>query len=196
VQEWDVVNEPFDDDGTLKSDLWAEVIGPRYIALAFRWAHEADPAADLFINEYNVDWDGPKQRALLDLLARLKEEGVPVDGVGMEEHLSLSWSPSSQQISEAMRKFAALGLDVAVTEMDVGTRDYLGSAEEAEDEQADVFAAAARACRTAPSCLSFSVWGVSDAVSWLGPEEAGLPFDDEYEAKPAWLAIENSLESR
>jgi endo-1,4-beta-xylanase len=195
VHEWDVVNEPFNNDGTLKSDIWSTVIGPEYIALALRWAHEADPTARLFINDYDIDWDGPKRAAMVALATRLKAEGVPLDGIGMEEHVSLDWAPSEQQIEESMQSFQALGLEVEVTEMDVAKAEFAGTNEEVEAAKAIVFAAAAHACRAVSACTRFSVWGVSDAVSWLGEGEVGLPFNGNYEPTPSWLAIQSNLEN-
>jgi endo-1,4-beta-xylanase len=195
VHEWDVVNEPFNNDGTLASDIFSEVIGPEYIALALRWAHEADPTARLFINDYNIDWDGPKRAAMLALASGLKAAGVPLDGIGMEEHLSLSWSPSAEQIEQSMGAFQALGLEVEVTEMDVGTADFSGTPEQREAAQAAVFGEVAHACRAVAACTRFSVWGVSDAVSWLGVEEAGLPFNVNYEPKASWRAIQSNLKN-
>jgi endo-1,4-beta-xylanase len=193
VHEWDVINEPLNNDGSPVEDLWSTVIGPEYIALALRWAHEADPTAKLFINDYNVDWDGPKRAAMLSLAAKLKDEGVPLDGIGMEEHLSLAWAPSQQQLEESMGDYAALGLEVEVTEMDVSTSGFSGTSEEAEAEQAQIFGDAARACRAVAACVRFSVWGVADNVSWLGAQAAALPFNVNYMPKPAWHAIETGL---
>jgi endo-1,4-beta-xylanase len=195
VHEWDVVNEPFNNDGTLESDIFSEVIGPEYIALALRWAHEADPTARLFINDYNIDWDGPKRAAMLALASGLKADGVPLDGIGMEEHLSLSWSPSAGQIEQSMVDFQALGLEVEVTEMDVGTAGFSGTPQQREAAQAAIFGEVAHACRAVGACSRFSVWGVSDAVSWLGVEEAGLPFNANYEPKAAWRAIQSNLKN-
>lgn len=193
VHEWDVVNEPFNNDGTLVSDLWSTVIGPEYIALALRWAHEADPTAKLFINDYNVDWNGPKEMAMLQLATTLKNESVPLDGIGMEEHLSLNWAPTEQQVEQSMSSYQALGLEVEVTEMDVDTTGFQGTPEQAEEKQAEIFGSVARACRATPACSRFSVWGVSDAVSWLGAAAAGLPFNSNYNPKRAWLAIQTGL---
>jgi endo-1,4-beta-xylanase len=189
VHEWDVVNEPFNDDGTLEDNLWLRVIGPDYIPLALTWAHEADPTAKLFINDYNVDWPGPKEQAMLALATRLLDDGVPLNGIGMEEHLSLSWSPSADQLAQAMGDFAALGLQIEVSEADVDTTGFAGTTAEAQSAEASVFSELATACRAQPACVRFTVWGVSDAVSWLGAAAAGLPFDTDYRAKPAWQAI-------
>ena len=189
VHEWDVVNEPFETDGTLVPDLWSTVIGPEYIALALRWAHEADPTAKLFINDYGIDWPGPKEAAMLQLASRLQSEGVPLDGIGMEEHLDLTYPPTEQEVEQGMSGYAALGLDVQVTEMDVRTTGFQGTPAQAEEKQAEIFGYVARACRATPACSRFTIWGVSDAVSWLGTSAAALPFNSNYAAKQAWPAM-------
>jgi endo-1,4-beta-xylanase len=194
VHEWDVVNEPFDEsDGGLVHDLWFDEIGKEYIALALRWAHEADPTAKLFINDYGIDWNGPKEAAMLQLASTLKKEGVPLDGIGMEEHLDLTFPPTEQEVEQAMSRYQALGLDVQVTEMDVRTTGFQGTAKQAEEKQAEIFGYVARACRATPACSRFTVWGVSDAVSWLGAAAEPLPFNSNYKAKQAWPAIETGL---
>ena len=147
----------------------------------------------MFINDYNVDWPGPKQQAMLALARQLLTDGVPLTGIGMEEHLSLSWAPSPAQLAQAMQDFASLGLQIEISEADVDTTGYAGSAAQAQAAQADVFRELATACRIQPACVRFSVWGVSDAVSWLGASAAGLPFDAHYQAKPSWQAILTGL---
>jgi endo-1,4-beta-xylanase len=193
VHEWDVVNEPLETNGTLEPDLWLSVIGPEYIALALRWAHEADPTAKLFINDYGIDWNGPKEQAMLQLATTLKNEGVPLDGIGMEEHLDLTFPPTEQEVEHAMSSYQALGLDVQVTEADVRTTGFQGTPEQAEEKQAEIFGYVARACRATPACSRFTVWGVSDAVSWLGAGAAALPFNSNYSPKRAWPAIQTGL---
>ncbi len=195
VHEWDVVNEPFNNDGTLRQNIWLQVIGPDYIPLALEWAHEADPSAKLFINDYDIDWPGPKEEAMVALVKQLQSQGVPIDGIGLEEHLSLTWSPSPSQLATAMQDFASLGLEVEVTEADVDTTGYDGTLSQAQAAQAAVFSELAQACRAQPACVRFTVWGVSDAVSWLGTPAAGLPFDADYQPKPAWEAILQGLDN-
>jgi GH35 family endo-1,4-beta-xylanase len=193
VHEWDVVNEPFETNGTLVPDLWLSVIGPEYIALALRWAHEADPTAKLFINDYGIDWNGPKEMAMLQLATTLKNEGVPLDGIGMEEHLDLTFPPTAQEVEQAMSSYQALGLEVQVTEMDVNTTGFQAFTEQDEEKQAEIFGYVARACRVTSTCTRFTVWGVSDAVSWLGAAAAALPFNSNYGPKRAWQAILTGL---
>jgi endo-1,4-beta-xylanase len=191
VAEWDVVNEAVRGDGGLQSNLWLDVIGPDYVDLAFRFAREADPGAKLFYNDGGIDLpDHPHTQGVRALLAGLRSRGVPVDGVGLQNHMSNRWYSPGPQIAEAMRRFAEMGLDIAVTEMDV--RADTGGSREAELEaQRQIFAGSAAACRLQPRCTSFSTWGISDRNSWLGIDQMPLMFDGEVNPKPAFGAVED-----
>ena len=193
VHEWDVVNEPFNNDGSYTDNVFLRVIGPDYVSLALQWAHEADPSATLFLNDYNIDWPGPKEQAMLTLARQLLADGVPLGGIGMEEHLSLSWAPSPTQLADAMSDFASLGLKLEITESDVDTTGFDGTPAQRITAEAGVFGELASACRAQPACTRFTVWGVSDAVSWLGAAADGLPFDADYTATPSWQAILDGL---
>ena len=94
IYAWDVVNEPFADDGKWRKSIWYEAMGPGYVAIALRAARAADPDAKLYINDYNVETDGPKMRALYDLVASLKRDGVPIDGVGLQSHFVAGAAPA------------------------------------------------------------------------------------------------------
>ncbi len=111
---WDVVNEPFNEDGTY---LWYNGWGSDYIAQALTWAHAADPSAKLYINDYNVEGVNAKSTALYNLVKSLKARGVPIDGVGLQAHIILGQVPSTLQ--QNIQRFADLGVDVAVTELDI-----------------------------------------------------------------------------
>ena len=191
VAEWDVVNEAVQGDGTLLPNLWLQVIGPGYIELAFRFAREADPGARLFYNDGGIDLpDHPHTQGVRRLLGDLRSRGVPVDGVGLQNHMSNRWHSPAPYIDEAMRRFAEMGLDVAVTEMDV--RTDTGGPHAAELEaQKQIFEASARACRFQPRCTSFSTWGVSDRYSWFGAGPMPLLFDSDVNPKPAFAAVED-----
>src|SRR5271154_158582 len=116
IYAWDVVNEPFADDGSWRKSIWYEAMGPGYVAIALKAARAADPGARLYINDYNVESDGPKMRALYDLIASLKRDGVPIDGVGLQSHFVAGGAPAD--FGAVVEKFASLGVDVAVTELD------------------------------------------------------------------------------
>ena len=94
VYAWDVVNEPFADDGSWRKSIWYDAMGSDYVAIALKAARAADPEARLYINDYNVETAGPKMRALYDLIAALKRDGVPIDGVGLQAHFVAGATPA------------------------------------------------------------------------------------------------------
>lgn len=117
VHGWDVVNEALEPDGSLRRTPWLAILGPGYVAEAFRAAHAADPSAELYYNDHGLE-HRPKRAGLLRLVARLRAEGVPIDGVGSQEHQRLS-SPSPAAVDSALTDLATTGLPVHVTELDV-----------------------------------------------------------------------------
>ena len=189
IESWDVVNEPLATDGSLQRNLWRRVLGPGYVADALRWAHEADPGARLYVNDFNIEGRSPKTDGMLALLSRLRRERAPIDGVGLQSHLTLGSAPPAHQLRRTMRRYAALGLAVDVSEMDVPT----GRGRRAEAAQARVYQEVATACRELPACGRFATWGFTDASTWLGTGERPLPFTAHGAAKPAWRAIESAL---
>jgi endo-1,4-beta-xylanase len=193
VAEWDVVNEGVASGGEgLTPNIWARVIGPDYIDKAFEFAHEADPGAKLFYNDYGIELpDQPHTVAVRKLVSGLQSRGVPIDGVGIQDHVSSRYSASGGQLRETMRRFAALGLDVAITEMDV-RMDSGGSHADELEAQRRAYHESAWACRMEPRCTSFSTWGISDRYSWITtPGLAPLMFDDELNPKPAFGDVED-----
>lgn len=192
VDEWDVVNEAIADDGQLRDTIWLRKIGPDYIELAFRWAREADPNARLYYNDYGAEGSGQKADAVYNLLADLRQRGVPVDGVGFQSHFTLYVPPG---MDETFTRFSGLGLDLAITEMDVRLR-LAASATDLQN-QADVYQRVLTTCRTQPRCRTFTVWGVIDRYSWVPDYFPGygapLLFDDYYLAKPAYYGARRAL---
>jgi endo-1,4-beta-xylanase len=189
VYAWDVVNEPFANDGGWRKSMWYEAMGPDYVAIALRAARAADPHAKLYINDYGVEKDGPKMRALHDLVASLKRDGVPIDGVGLQSHFVVSSAPAN--LPAVMADFAALGVDVAVTELDLRIRlpaDVKSLAAQAAD-----YASVVRACRLTERCVGVTTWGITDDRSWIPSFFSGygaaLPFDEAYRPKPAVAAM-------
>jgi endo-1,4-beta-xylanase len=191
VSQWDVVNEPVSDDGTgLRHSIWYDVIGPEYIDLAFEFAHEADPAAKLFVNEYGAEQAGTRHSTLLALMRSLRARGVPVDGVGLQSHVSGS-GPGRVAVREAMAPFASLGLLVAVTEADVGAdpNRLRTDRRAALATQANAWHGLLDGCLdTMRACTTFMAWGFTDAHTWRAAEEP-LPFDASYAPKPAYDSL-------
>ncbi len=119
IHGWDVVNEAINDgDGEYRNSVFFRLIGKEYIALAFRWAHEADPNAELYYNDYNLDADDAKRARAIELVKYLREQGARIDGIGLQGHYNLS-TPTASKIGETIQMFADLGLKVMITELDV-----------------------------------------------------------------------------
>ena len=193
IYAWDVVNEPFADDGSWRKSIWYEAMGPAYVAIALRAARAADPDARLYVNEYGVETAGPKMQALFDFVASLKRDGVPIDGVGLQSHFVAGEAPTD--LGAVMARFASLGVDVAVTELDLRIR--LPVDKQSLRAQADNYASVVRACRSTSRCVGVTTWGITDDRSWIpsffSGDGAALPFDEAYRAKPAVAAIIEAL---
>jgi endo-1,4-beta-xylanase len=193
VARWDVVNEPMNEDGTLRNSVFLQEIGESYIAEAFRAADAADPDAKLYINDYNTDGLGAKSDGLYDLVSSLLDQGVPIDGVGFQSHLIVGQVPGDMR--ENLQRFADLGLEVAVTELDVRIEMPADDAELAQ--QASDFGAVVDACTAVSACAGVTVWGFTDADSWIPGTFPGYgaahPWDENYQTKPAHDAIRDAF---
>ena len=198
IEAWDVVDEAVDNTGALDDDFWMRTIGPTYIPLAFTWAHEADPDALLFYNDYGAEGLGTKSDAVYSLIESLLAQGVPIQGVGLQMHVGVDQGqyPPQQDVTANMARLKALGLKVAITEMDVQIHTETATSA-LLNEQAQVYGLMAAACRSAGNCVAFCVWGVTDRYSWiktsLHRSDAPLLFDMNYSPKPAYTAVINAL---
>jgi endo-1,4-beta-xylanase len=193
IYAWDVVNEPFNEDGTLRQDVFSNAMGPDYIADALRTAHAADPDARLYLNDFNIEGLNPKSDAMYNLVKSLKAQGVPIDGVGLESHFILGQVPSTMLAN--MQRFAALGVDVAVTELD--DRMTLPATDATLAQQADEFAAVVNNCLAVPRCPGVTQWAVGDADSWIPGTFAGqgaaTMYDENYQPKPSYFSVVSAL---
>ncbi|PBC71690.1 endo-1,4-beta-xylanase (glycosyl hydrolase family 10) [Streptomyces sp. TLI_235] len=189
IYAWDVVNEAFNDDGTRRSSIWQDNLGDGWIADALTWAHQADPAAKLYINDYSIEGVNAKSTALYNLVKSLKQQGVPIDGVGFQAHLVLGQVPADLKTN--LQRFADLGVDVAVTELDVRMQTPSNATTLAT--QAEDYRKVVTACRAVARCVGVTVWGLDDADSWVpgvfpGYGAAAL-YDENLQAKPALAAV-------
>lgn len=175
VDEWDVVNEPIEigarPDG-LRANAFIDAFGSDYIARALRAAHAAAPRARLFVNEYDLEYDLPAHRArraaLLRLATTLIERGVPLHGVGIQAHLDLGKGElATDELRGFVAALAALGLTVAVTELDCKEVDYIRPADERDRLVAAHVAGFLAAVLPHPAISSASCWGLTDDQSWL-----------------------------
>ncbi|XVV09226.1 endo-1,4-beta-xylanase [Actinoplanes sp. CA-131856] len=183
IDSWDVVNEAFaDGGGGGRRDSNLQRTGNDWIEVAFRAARAADPAAKLCYNDYNTDGQNAKSNAVYAMVQDFKARGVPIDCVGFQSHFN-SASPLPSDYQANLQRFADLGVDVQITELDI---EGSGTA------QASSFAAATRACLAVTRCNGITVWGIRDTDSWRA---SGTPllFDGSGNKKAAYTAVLDAL---
>ena len=194
IWAWDVVNEAFNDDGTMRDSLWLQELGPGYIADAFRWAHQADPKARLFLNDYNNEGINAKSDAYYALVKQLQAQHVPVGGYGIQGHLALQYDYPAT-VTENLRRFDQLGLQTAFTEVDI--RMILPADAIKAQAQANEFAGLLRSCLLTRHCVSYTVWGFADNHSWVpgvfDGQGSATPYDENLTPKPAYYALRDTL---
>ncbi|KUL63481.1 1,4-beta-xylanase [Streptomyces sp. NRRL S-1521] len=179
IHSWDVVNEAFQDgsSGARRSSPFQDKLGNGFIEEAFRTARAADPAAKLCYNDYNTDGVNAKSNAVYAMVKDFKQRGVPIDCVGFQSHFN-SQSPVPADYRQNLQRFADLGVDVQITELDI---EGSGAA------QASSYANVVQACLAVTRCTGITVWGVTDKYSWRA---SGTPllFDGDYNKKPAYAS--------
>lgn len=223
IKEWDVVNEAINDGpGVLRDSPWRKAIGDDYIAEAFRAAHEADPDALLIYNDYNIELDYKRPKAL-ELLKKLIDQKVPIHGVGIQAHWRIE-NPPFAETEKAIKEFSALGLKVMITELDLGVLParYQGAdisrtetmtpeqvavmnpftkglPESVAQQHADKFREAFDLFLRHRNVIGrVTLWGPHDGNSWLnnfpvrGRTDYPLLFDRELNAKPAFFAVQKA----
>jgi len=224
VDVFQVVGEPvWGESEPYLGGFWTEKIGPEYIEMAFRWAREAaGPGIKLFINEGDgVEATGPWSEAnhgrrsefFYNLVKGLVEKGVPIDGVGLQMHVGIKGCPRNpewgnvqecppfEEIEAAIARFAKLGLEVRITEMDVIIGHPPPYTEEELREQAEIYRNILQICLDSPACTALTTWGVTDKDTWQRSYlkqkgESPLLFDEEGNPKPAYWAVFDVLSRR
>lgn len=202
VFAWDVVNEAFEDNGSLRSTPWFNRPGigladqgTKYIEQAFRWAHEANPSPKLFYNDYGIELLGKKSDAVLAMLRDFRSRHVPVDGIGFQMHVGF-WldNPGNlASLEQNMKRFSDLGLIIHVTELDMGVPN--GDPDTIK-RQAELYGKIVAICRRNPAVKLIQFWGITDGHSWLnrGANSGhGLLWDENYQRKPAYQAVMAAL---
>ena len=217
IAGWDVVNEALDEDGTLRNSPWRKIIGDDYIAKAFEFAHEADPQAELYYNDFSLEHTN-KRAGAVALIKRLQSQGIHIAAVGLQGHYNLDW-PTEQELGETIETFSKLGVKVAITELDVdvlpsatgyegaevsmrfssraGLNPYTNGLPDAVQQQlarryADLFSVLVKHRR---EIERVTFWGVTDGDSWLndwpirGRTNYPLLFDRAGKPKPAFDAV-------
>ncbi|MBT2488030.1 endo-1,4-beta-xylanase [Streptomyces sp. ISL-96] len=184
IHSWDVVNEAFQDgsSGARRSSPFQDKLGNGFIEEAFRTARAADSGAKLCYNDYNTDGVNAKSNAVYNMVKDFKQRGVPIDCVGFQSHFN-SASPVPADYQQNLQRFADLGVDVQITELDI---------EGSGSTQAAAYSNVVRACLAVTRCTGITVWGVTDKYSW---RSSGTPllFDGNYNKKPAYDAVLSAL---
>jgi endo-1,4-beta-xylanase len=197
VRAWDVVNEAVADDGSgLRDTVFRQKLGDQYIADAFRLARQADPRALLFYNDYGGEGLNQKSDRIYDLVQGLRAQGVPIDGVGLQMHISATNPPGDASIAANMSRLASLGLSVNISEMDVRIRDLPGTPQARFNAQKSVYHSIVNVCVAEPRCDGVTFWGFTDAHSWINGQfgaDNPLLFDEQYAAKPAYYGVLDAL---
>jgi endo-1,4-beta-xylanase len=205
VHIWSVANE-YTSGRIWGGDFWYDRLGPEYVELAFKWAHETDPNALLMLNEGgNESMASPANRPvvtrMLSFVKEWKEKSVPIDVIGMQMHLLSPGSsrrvPAKEDVIQTMQLFSDLGYPVYVTEFDVSLHGVAGDQQERRDFQAQVYEEMLEACLESEVCRGFSIFGLSDANSWYRacdgclnlPDAEPLIFDENSLPKPAYFAL-------
>ncbi|WTB80411.1 endo-1,4-beta-xylanase [Streptomyces cellulosae] len=181
IAQWDVVNEAFADGSSgARRDSNLERTGSDWIEVAFRTARAADPNAKLCYNDYNVEnWTWAKTQAMYRMVKDFKQRGVPIDCVGFQSHFN-SGSPYNSNFRTTLQEFAALGVDVAITELDI------------QGASPTTYAAVVNDCLAVSRCLGVTVWGVRDMDSWRS-SDTPLLFNNDGSKKQAYTAVLNAL---
>jgi endo-1,4-beta-xylanase len=214
IKGWDVVNEALNEDGTMRKTPWKRIIGDDYIEKAFQYAHEADPQAELHYNDYSLE-NEPKRNGAIAFIKKLKAEGIPITAIGLQGHVKMDW-PSPEQEDATIAAFAALGVRVMITELDVDivpatqhnrTADIALNAQAAsganayanglpDDQQQALAKRYAELFRVylkhRADIERITFWGVTDGDSWLNSRDRinyPLLFDRQGQPKPAFDAV-------
>ncbi|MFB9800449.1 endo-1,4-beta-xylanase, partial [Streptomonospora salina] len=193
IAYWDVANEIFMGDGSWRNSVFYDTLGPDFVADALRMTAEADPNAELWLNDYSIDGINAKSDAYYNLIQDLQSQGVPIDGIGLQAHLINGQVPGDLQ--QNIQRFADLGIEVAITELDV--RIDMPADQSDLEQQAQDYRTVMDACGAVDGCVAVTVWGVSDQYSWVPDtfdgQGAPLLFDDNYQRKPAYDAVHEAL---
>ncbi|KAF4783116.1 glycosyl hydrolase family 10 [Colletotrichum scovillei] len=193
---WDVVNEALADNGTLRDSVFSRTLGADFITISFKAAAAADPAAKLYYNDFSLEFNSNKTDGAVKIVQDLKAANVKIDGIGFQSHFQVGKTPSQDTLNKVMTRFTDLGLEVALTELDV-RHDKLPADDAAIQQQAKDYGTVVKTCVDNAKCVGVVVWEFTDKYSWIpstfsGAGDACL-FDKDMKPKPAYAAVAAAL---
>ncbi|KAK4182141.1 family 10 putative glycoside hydrolase [Podospora australis] len=193
---WDVVNEAINDDGTWRDSVFYRVFGTDYLPISFKIAKKYDTQAKLYYNDYNLEYNQAKTNRAVEIVNIIKAAGAPIDGVGFQGHLIVGSTPSRANLATTLRRFTALGVEVAYTELDI-RHSSLPASSSAQVTQGNDFANVVGSCLDVKGCVGVTVWSYTDKYSWVPSTFNGagdaLIYDSQFRKKAAWTSISSVL---
>jgi endo-1,4-beta-xylanase len=198
---WDVVNEAVSDaaDGAWRDSVFLKTFGTDYFALSFNLAKKADPDTKLYYNDYNLEYNGVKTDKAVELVKLVQAAGAPIDGVGFQAHLIVGTTPSRANLATALKRFTALGVEVAYTELDI-RHESLPASSAAAVTQGNDYANVVGSCLDVAGCVGVTVWGFTDKHSWIPSTFPGqgdaMIYDASYNKKAAWTSVSSVLAAK
>ncbi|KAK7513402.1 glycoside hydrolase superfamily [Phyllosticta citriasiana] len=188
---WDVVNEALDDDGNYRDNVFYTTIGEAYIPIAFAAAAAADPDAKLYYNDFSIEWSSTKHTNAVNIVKLVQSYGVKIDGVGMQAHFTVGQTVTQDAMESAIQDFADLGVEVAITELDI--RTTTPATNDALEQQSTDYQTIVNACLANSACVGITIWDYTDKYSWVPKTFPGygaaLPWDENLKTKPAYDGI-------
>lgn len=195
IPMWDVVNEAFEENGSYRNSFWYRTMGKTFIEKAFTKARTVDPNCKLIYNDYNLEYTGAKSDGAYAMLKDFKSRNIPVDGIGFQMHLDIQYAIDYNDFAKNLQRFADLGLEIYVTEMDVRVPQNPSSAD--LEKQASYYKNIIEKCMAQPAVKAIQVWGFTDKYSWVPGtfpgRDDGLIFDRNYNPKPAYYAMQAAI---
>jgi len=188
---WDVVNEAFEDSGPFRNSVFYRLIGTEFIPIAFMAAAAADPSAKLYYNDYNIETSGAKATQTYNVVKAMKNRGIKVDGVGLQAHFVVGQTTRAAQVS-ILNYYAALGVEVAYTELDIRFQQLPPSSQQLQQQATD-YVGVVGACLDVAACVGITVWDFADKYSWIPGVFSGNGqacfWSDNYSTKPAYTSV-------
>lgn len=195
ITDWDVVNEPMNDNGQIRKSFWYDFLGADYVEFCLRTAREIDPDAKLYVNDYAIEEMCPKADGFYNLVKDLKARGVPLDGVGFQFHLDGNFMPDFASVNQNIKRFSDLGLDIQITELDV--RLKVPTTENSLNKQAKIYGELMKLMLAYKNINAYIMWGLYDKHSWVPNAYSGygaaMIFDEKAKAKPAYFSMKDAL---